>query len=186
MSQAGHTSVSANPSVATSFTADTGIAVPLANVLNVTALDVTTNNVNGVQTAGGASSVGAALNDLEIQLTNRLHDTETVTGAVTGDIITFALSASTRSAYRFTFDVAGIDTASGDGVGYKVEATARTDGVATATIIQVPNIDADEDVSLTAALMTVVASANNIILQATGVAGRTINYSAVGSYVVVT
>jgi len=33
--------------------------------------------------------------------------------------------------------------------------------------------------------MAVVASGNNVILRATGVAGETISYRAVGSYVVV-
>ena len=186
MSQAGHLSVSSSPAVATSYTTDTGTAVPVANVLDVRAVDVTTSNASGIQTRGGVSTVVGGLNDLEVQLTNRLQGTTSITGAITGDIITFALSSSTASTYRFEFDVAGIDTATGDGVGYSVDATARTDGVATATVIQTPNIDADEDASLGAALITVVASANNIILRATGVAGQTINYSAVGIYVVVT
>ena len=184
MSQAGHLSVASNPNVATSFTTDTGTAVPALNILNVTALDVTDNNVNGIQTRGGVSTVGGATNDLEVQLTNRLQGTASVAGAVTGDIITFGLGG-TAAVYRFEFDVAGIDTATGDGVGYSVDASARTDG-ATATIIQTPNIDADEDASLTAALIDMVASGNNIILQPTGVAGQTINYSAIGLYVVVT
>ncbi len=185
MSQAGHISVAASPTVATSFTTDTGTAVPALNVLNVTAIDVTGDNVNGVQTRGGVSTVGGATNDLEVQLTNRLQGTVSVTGAVTGNLITFALSGSTASVYRFSFTVSGIDTATGDGVGYTVDASARTDA-ATATIISTPNIDSDEDASLSAALIDVVASGNNVILQPTGIAVQTINYSAVGTYVVVT
>jgi len=89
--------------------------------------------------------------------------------------------------YRFTFIVSGRDTAGanvGTGLGYTVDASARTDG-STSTIISTPDIDADEDTVLSAALMAVVASGNNVIVRATGVAGETISYRAVGSYVVV-
>ncbi len=183
MSQAGHVSVSASPVVATSFTTNLGTAVPALNVLNVTALDVTTDNVSGIQTRGGVSTVSGATNDLEIQLTNRLQGTATIVGAVTGDLITFDLGA-VAAVYRFEFDVAGIDTGTDDGVGYSVDASVRTDGAA-ATVIQEPNIDSDEDASLTGASIDIVASGNNAILRPTGVAGQTINYSAVGLYVVV-
>ena len=55
-----------------------------------------------------------------------------------------------------------------------------------ATLIATPFIDTDEDSgapSLTSALMDFVVSGNTVILRATGVADRTITYSAVGSYV---
>ena len=186
MSQAGQVSTSASPSVPTSFTTDTGTAVPQANILDVTAIDREDNNVNGIQTRGGVSTVGGALEDLEIQLTNRLQGTASVTGAITGDIITFSLG-STAAVFRFDFFVVGRDTGNGQGVGYSVQATARTDNT-TATLIATPFIDSDEDStapSLTGALMDLVVSGNNVILRATGVAARTISYSAVGTYVVV-
>ena len=50
--------VTGSPLVATSYTTDDGTAVPQANILNVTAIDSNTNNDNGIQTAGGAASVG--------------------------------------------------------------------------------------------------------------------------------
>lgn len=176
MSQGGHLSVSSSPAVATSYTTDSGSAVPVANVLQILANDTTSNNTNGVQTTG-------ATNIVTVQLTNRLQGTGTATGAVPEDIITFDLGAS-PAVYRFEFDVAGRNTGTGDGVGYSVDATARTDG-ASATIIQTPNIDADEDILLVAALIIVVASGNNIILRVTGVVNQVIDYSAVGLYVVV-
>ena len=149
-----------------------------AGNIDVLGVDATINNVNGITTIGTPAS-----NLLEVTLTNRLQGTASVTGAVTGDIITFDLGAS-AAVYRFTFVVSGRDTTSGDGVGYTVDASARTDGAA-ATTIATPFIDADEDASLSAALITVVASGNNVILRSTGVAGQTIDYSAVGYYVVV-
>lgn len=182
MSQAGHISVAAAPTVATSYTTDNGTAVPAVNVLQVNAIDVTDDNANGIQTTGGLTEAGAA-NRVQVELTNRLQGTASVTGAITGDVITFGLGGS-AAVYRFEFQVAGRDTATDDGVGYSIWASARTDGAA-ATIIQTPNIDADEDASLLAALIDVVASGNNIILQPTGVAGQTISYSAVGYYVTV-
>lgn len=165
-----------SPTVPTEFVTDDGSAVPAANILEILGDDTTENNVNGIATTGDGNTV-------TVLLTNRLQGTASVTGAVTGDIITFALAA-VASVYRFEFKVAGRDTGTGDAAAYSVFASAKTNGAA-ATIIEVPFYDADEDASLSTAMMTVVASGNSIILRATGVAGQTINYSAVGEYVVV-
>jgi len=170
------------PVVPTSFVTDDGTAIPAANILLVDALDSIEDNDSGITTKGGVAGTGTA-NEVDIVLTNRVQGTASVTGAVTGDIITFSLAA-TSAVYRFEFKVAGRDTTSGDGVGYSVFAAVRTDG-ATATVIETPFYDADEDASLAGALIGVVASGNSIILQSTGVAGQTIAYSTVGYYVVV-
>lgn len=178
MSQAGHFSVASSPSVPTSFVTDVGgPAVPVANVLNILGNDTTVNNANGIRTNDGGNTV-------TVELTNRLQGTVTTVGAVTSDAITFALDSVNPAVYHFDFIVCGRDTGTGDGIGYSVNATARTDGAA-ATMIQTPDISSDEDTSLAAASVDVVASANNIILQLTGVVGQTINFSAVGTYVVV-
>lgn len=116
-----------------------------------------------------------------VEVAGKLMGTATVVGATTGDIITFDLGAS-AAVYRIIYTVAGRETTSGDGVGYTVDASVRTDG-ATASVIATPFIDSDEDTSLTAALMEVVASGNNAILRATGVAASTIDYKAVANYV---
>lgn len=181
-------STAATPTIPTAFTTDSLTAIPTSNILDVKAIGVTANNTNGIQTRGGTSTVAGAGNDLEIQLTNRLQGTATVVfnTTPTGDIITFALGGS-AAVYRFRLDVSGRDTGSGQGVGYGVQATIRTDG-SSATIIQTPFIDADEDSgapTLVGAAMNFVVSGNNAILQATGVADRTISYSASGTYVVV-
>lgn len=179
MSQAGIISTSggpAPPAVATSYVTDSGTAVPAANILDVFGGTSTANNPNGIATSG-------ATNIETISLTNRIRGTGTIVGAVTGDLITFNLGAS-PAVYRFTYDVTGRDTGNGNGVGYSLWASLRTDG-ATATLIQNPFDDADEDASLILANIDVIASGNNMILRATGVAGRTISYVALANYIVV-
>lgn len=190
MSQAGQINSASGPvppTVATSYTTDVrdntttgpGTAIPAANVLQVLGRDTTQDNDNGIRTDADPNNGDI----LYVELTNRLTGTASAVGAVTADIITFALAAS-ASVYRFTFYVTGRDTATGDGVGYTLFASIRTNGAA-ATLIQTPFQDNDEDASLAAALMNVVVSANSVILRATGVAGQTISYKAVGEYVVV-
>lgn len=174
--------VASTPSVSTSFQTQNGTAVPAANILIVNGNDSTENNVNGIITKGGVVGTGTS-NEVDVVLTNRLQGTGSSVNAATANLITFGLGAS-DAVYRFTFDVTGRDTATGDGVGYTVLGSARTDG-ATATIIASPFTDNDEDASLLLATIDLVASGNNVILQVTGVAGQTISYSAVGTYVVV-
>jgi hypothetical protein len=164
------------PTIPITFQADSGTATAAVNVINVFGGSSEDNNILGIQTT-------ASGNTITYELTNRLYNAVPVpvTGAVTGDIITFDLGAS-AAVYRFSFDVTGRDTATGDGVGYNVFGSARTDG-ATATVIASAFVDNDEDATLLAASMNLVASGNDIILQALGVAGQTINFNAVGYYV---
>ena len=167
------------PSVPTSFITDNGTAIPAGNILNVNGIDSTEDNSNGIITRATPDSG----NNLAVVLTNRIVGTGTSTNASVVNLATLALAASAK-VYRFQFDVSGRDTTTGDGVGYTIYAYARTNGAA-ATIISTPFVDNDEDASLVLASADVVASGNSVILQVTGVAGLTINYSAVGTYVVV-
>lgn len=172
------------PDVPLTFTSDDGSAVPLANVLIVTADDTTVNNVNGIQTVGGVAG-GVDSNEVQVQLSNRVQGTATSTNASNADIFTFALDAADPKVYRFNIDVTGRSTAgnfTGEGVGYTVLASARTDGAA-ATIISSPFQDNDEDSNLSGASISFIASGNNVILRAVGIAGETISYNAVGYYV---
>ena len=114
---------------------------------------------------------------------SNLTGTGTSTNGSTVSLITHDLG-SVAAVYRFIFYAVGRDTGSNNGVGYTLFATAKTDG-ATATVIATPFDDSDEDALLVAATADVIASGNNVILQVVGVAGETIAYKAVGSYVVV-
>lgn len=175
----GVTAGSLPPTVPTSFVTDDGTAIPAANVLNVNGATSSDDNPNGIETRANPN----LSDNLEIVLTNRFTGTATSTNASVEDLVTFTLGA-TNLVYRFQFDVSGRDTATGDGIGYTLFASARTDGAA-ATVISTPFLDNDEDASLVTATADFVASGNDVILQVTGVAGQTINYRAVGSYTVV-
>lgn len=181
MSQSGVLNIAGStPSIPTSFLTADGTATPAANILTIVGATSTDNVANGIVTSGSGSTV-------TVSITNRLRGTATVTGATTGDIITFALGAA-AAVYRFQFEVVGRDTTVlgflGKGIGYTVFSTVRTDGAA-ATLIQTPFIDSDEDTDLSSALIDVVVSGNSVILRATGVAGQDISYVAVGEYVAV-
>lgn len=165
--------------VAQSYVLDDGTAIPSAHTLNVNGGSTSDPSDNGILTRANPN----LSNNAEILLTNRLTGTATSTNGSVEDIITFNLGASV-ACYRFNFIVAGRDTGTGDGVGYSVDATLKTDG-ATATVVAAPYTDNDEDPSLLDAEITVIASGNSAILQATGVTGQTIAYKAVGQYVVV-
>ena len=185
MSQAGSNSSSSGPpppAVPVQFDTDVNSpAIPALNILIEVGGATTADNSNGIRTDGSSGG-----NTLTIQLTNRLSGTATVVGATTGDIITFSLGAST-AVYRFNFLVTGRSTAGaavGQGVGYTIDGSARTDG-ATASIISTPDIDADEDAALVGAFVSLIASGNNVVVRATGIAAETITYKSVGTYIVV-
>jgi len=150
------------PSIPTTFTEDSGSAVPVANNLNV--LGDTT-----IATSGSGDTVTVSF---------RFSGTGTSTNGSDADLITFALGA-TPTVYRFHFEVAGRETTTGDGVGYTLFSSFKTDG-ATASSIQTPFIDADEDIA--GASLTMVASGNSVILRALSSGTTTITYKAVGYY----
>ena len=175
MSQIYKAGVAGTPSVPTSFTTDVnGPAVPVANILILAGNDTTDNDIDGLRTNGSGNTV-------TFELTNRFYGTATSTNGSNADLITFSLGA-TAAVYRFEFKVAGRETTTGQGVGYSLFASFRTDGI-TATAIQTAFIDADEDIA--GASLTMIASGNNVILRATSSGVTTIIYAAVGYYVII-
>ncbi len=186
MSQAGHLSVAANPAVATSFTTDTGTAVPAANILDVRAVDVQANNDNGIQTRGGVSTVAGGLNDLEIQLTNRIQGGLTTVGAGTSDLTLISFDAApfsgTAGVYVFDFRVAAFESATPSGGVYTLSGGLRTNG--TTPVIIGADFDkiVHEDAALATADVNILVSGNNLIVRFTGVAALTIAWDIVGTY----
>jgi hypothetical protein len=173
------------PTVPTQFITDVkdntttgpGKAVPSSNTLQLLGGSTDQDNVNGIRTDANPNNGNIAYTEL----TNRIVGSGTSTNASTVNLATFALGSS-ATVYRFRFDIAGRDTGSGDGVGYDLQGTVKTDG-ATATLISVPYLDEDEDASLLTASVTLAVTGNSVIVQVIGVSGRTINYKTVGYYV---
>lgn len=156
---------SSTPSVATSYVTDSGTAVPVANILNVL-------GANGITTTGSG-------NTLTVSMSNACETTGQTVGAVTTNIVCISLG-STAGTYSFRINVSGFVSAgtdANDGIGYFFAGVARTDG-ATGTIIGTPDKFGFEDASLLAADVNISISGNNIIVEVTGVAGDTIDWSA--------
>lgn len=162
------------PTVPTSFVTDSGTAVPAANVLNDLGATSTVNNANGIQTTGSGNTVTT-------RLTNRFSGSATTVGATTADVITFALGA-TPASFFFNFTTAVFNASTPAAAGYDTYTTLITDGV-TATVIGDTDAIVHESAALIATNAELVASGNNAIFRATGVAGLTIDWVVVGTYV---
>lgn len=161
------------PSVATSFVTDSGTATPAANILNILTNDTTANNDNGITDIGSGNTV-------TIELTNRLQGTVTTVGASTQTIVSFNLGI-TPASYVFQFNLTGFDAVTPTGTAYWFMAGARTDG-ASATMLGTVE-DFAEDVALLASDVDMTAAGNIVSLTVLGEAGKTLNWSAVGTYV---
>jgi len=168
------------PEVATEYDTDIGVAIPVANILNIlggSTSDFTDNGIQVIADPDGGNTV-------VVQETARLVGSGASFNANPVDLITFDLTPFGVAVFRFEFYVTGLAPISGDGVGYTMFASAKTDG-ATATVVATPFSDNDEDASLLLATLVFTSSGNNIILRATGVAGLQVRYKAIGTYVVV-
>lgn len=161
------------PTVPTSFTTDSGIAVPAANNLNVFGIDSIVNNDNGIMTTGSGSTVNAVL-------TNRATGTVTTTDATPTTAITFSLGA-TPGVYYFRGSIVAYDLTDVAGGAYDFSTGFRTDG-ATATELGTEYKDVFEEAAMATADFNVLASGNNLIVQVVGIAAKTIDWNAEISY----
>lgn len=100
------------------------------------------------------------------------------TDATPTDLITFDCGA-TAGVYTFSVEVSGYASVGAGtplGVGYTLVGTIRTDGAAATFIDQ--QVDAFEEGAMSACAGTLTTSGNNAVVQVTGVAAYTINWSA--------
>lgn len=171
------------PDVPTIFTSDNGMAVPSSNVIDVRGIDVTDNNLNGIQVEGGLAETGAS-NRLQVQITNRITGNGQTTDDVTPvTIYTFPMGA-TPGTYLFSTRVVAYDTTGSLSAGYVSFRVNRTTGVV-GSDIGATTAFATEEGALSGVSILNSVSSNDAVLTATGVAGKTINYIAVTEYVFV-
>ena len=173
MSQAAAISASISPSVATTYTTDSGSAVPAANILNILGDDTTANDNDGIRTTGAGNTV-------TVQLTNRCQGTGSTVGAVTADLVTLSLGA-TPGTYTLEARVAGFNAATPASAGYSLFATVRTTGAA-AVLVGTPDKIVNEEAALAACDATVVVSGNTAIIRVTGTAGLTVSWNTAALY----
>lgn len=169
-------SVPIPPTIPTSFVTNSGTAVPAANILNDVGGSSTLNNNNGIRTTGSGNTVTTSL-------TNRITGSGTTVGAVTADIATFSLGA-TPGAYNFELKIIAYTTTGPAASGFTILGTMRTSGIS-ATLVSTPDETPVEDISLIACDVDMIASGNNLIVRVLGVAGLTINWRLLATYIFV-
>lgn len=167
------------PTIPTQFNTQNGNAVPAANILIVNGFDSTENNDNGIITKGGVVGTGTA-NEVDVVITNRITGSVTTTDATPTTIASFSLGV-TAAVFTFDIQIASFNATDVNGDGYSIFGSARTDG-AIASLCGTPDKVVNEEVADTADANMVV-SGNNVIIQATGIAGKTHRWKVVANYV---
>ncbi len=174
MSQAGRLNFTGStPSIPTQFTTDDGVAVPVANNLNILTADTNTNNDNGIHSTGSGSTV-------TILLTNRITGSVTTTNATPTTLASLSLGA-TPGVYLVEGDLTAYDVTDTAGASYTFVAAAITNGVA-ATEIGVENKNVFEQVAMATADFNVGVTGNNAFIEVIGIAGKTINWNCLFTY----
>lgn len=163
MSQVYTSGGSSPPIVATTYITDSGNAVPAANILNVL------GDGDSIITSASGNTINILPADIEI-------GTGSTVGAVTDDVVTFALGA-TPGTYQIEASVVGFESTTPAGTGFRLFAAFRTDG-ASATLCNTVDSAENAEAALSGADATLVASGNNAILRVTGVAALTISWKA--------
>lgn len=181
MSQAGIISTTSGPvppSVATSYVTDDGTAIPAANILNVLGIDSTENNDNGILTRA-TPNLG---NTLDVVITNRATGSVTTTNATPTTLISFAMA--TAGTYAFDINISNFNTTDTLGSTFAIFVGMRSTGAA-ATELNLEDKVINQEAGNTGCDITITTAGNALVIQATGLAGKTINWNAVGTYVFV-
>lgn len=167
------------PTVPTSFTADDAtIAIPAANNLNVFSRDTVDDNPNGIQTTADPN----LSNNLYVELTNRIRVTATTSdgGGQTQTVTLF--TPIVASGYTFVVSVTGYDAANNETCGGELVGIGKRSAGGTTVVIGTNDTFEESEAGLLTTDWDVVTNSTLVQMQFVGVAGRTINWSAVFIY----
>lgn len=170
------------PILATRYDTDQNSpAIPAANILNVFGGQETFNNANGVVTDGSSGG-----NTLKVLLTNRIVGSGITIGAVTSDIATLALTApiigSIPGAIVIDAQVVAFEPTTPAAAGYAIFGTVRGTGAAT-VLVGTPDKIVNEEAALATADANIVVSGNDVVIRVLGVAGLTLHWNVIATYV---
>ena len=172
------------PSVSEQFNTQNGNAVPLAHILIVNGANSTENNTNGIITKGGVVGTGTS-NEVDVVLTNRITGSATTSdGLGQTRNLTTPFSIATVGTYSFNVIVAAYDTTDGASLGSQTFIVVRTTGATSTIVGQLDTFEAaDAAILNTSTVINVSASGNTLTVQVTGIAGKTIDWTCVATYV---
>lgn len=172
---------SAGGGIAASYVTDNGTAVPVAGVLEILGIDVTDNNLNGIQTAGGLVETGAT-DRVQVQLTNRITGTATTTDGTTPvNVFTFPMGA-TPGTYLFRNYISVYNLTDSLSASYSSFASVRTTGAA-GVQLTAGNFFIDEEGAMSALDISHSVTGNSFTLDVIGLPpNKVIHYVALTDY----
>ena len=159
-------SVTASPSVPTSFVTDSGTATPAANILNVVTPG---GGTQGIATSGAGNTITITLNN-----TNYTGTATTV--GLTSAILNVNVPIPSNSATSFRVNIAGYDSANGLGIAGEILGGIKN--VAGVLTVIATHVDStlNGDTPLNGVVLNLTTSGTNGQVQVTGVSGHTIDW----------
>lgn len=166
------------PNVPTTFQAiGDGTATPALNTINFAATVTSANTSNGFVVNATGSTV-------TYTVTNTIIGSATTTDNVTPvQLFNFPLG-TTPGVYNFLFKTVAFNVTDGTGAVYQQSFGRRTDG---ANVFSFGDFDLfeNEEGTMQNVLLVIGSSGNAIKFTATGLLGKTIHWSAIGTYLFV-
>ena len=137
-------------------------------------------NIN-LLTGTGLTTTGVpASNTITWTLDNYYNQTATTNNAVPNVTMTIPLG-STPGVYTLDINVSAYNITDTAAAGFSLFGTVKTDG-AVGTLIGVPDKIINNEVAMATSDANIIVSGNNMVIQVTGIAAKTINWRAITFY----
>lgn len=172
------------PIIPTSFVTQDGTAVPLANVLLIDGIDSSENNDNGIISKGGVAGTGTS-NEVDIVLTNRITGTATTTDNITPQTLSSFSLGAIPATYLLEIRIIAYNITDALSAGYTSTSTIRTTGASGTEIDAAPGIISEEG-AMSGVIVQNQIVGNSLEIEVTGLAGKTINWKSLTTYIKVT